>query len=177
MEKIEIYVSKKKQTLLLIGSIIFIFLGIYFFLNVEIFTYRHRSLIFKKGIGIIAIIFSMFGIYISIKQLLLKSPLLIIDKKGININPRKSLSESIEWENINGFSEIKIHKQKIIIIDINNSNYWIEKEENKVRKTLMKFNFNNYGSPFNFSASPLQINHMELMKVLTENLNKYKYTG
>ena len=32
----------------------------------------------------------------------------------------------------------------------------------------------NYGSPFNLSANTMQINYAELMKILNENLNKYK---
>jgi hypothetical protein len=39
----------------------------------------------------------------------------------------------------------------------------------------MKFNKNNYGSPFNLSSNTMQINFKELMEILNENLIKYKY--
>ncbi|MBP6181433.1 STM3941 family protein [Flavobacterium sp.] len=178
MEKIEIYSSKKKSLLMLIASIIFVIGGIYMFMNAENFTgYRARSPIITKGIGIMSVLFFGLGIYVSTRQLITNQLMLIIDKRGINMNPKKSLSESIEWKNIEGFSEIKIQSAKIIIIDINNSDYWIEKEENIIRKKLIKFNINNYGSPFNLSANSMQMNYTELMKTLNENLNKYKYNA
>ena len=98
-------------------------------------------------------------------------------KKGINVNPKKSQTEFIEWKNIKGFSELKIQSQKLVIIDVDNSEYWIENEENGIRKRLMKFNVSNYGSPFNLSANSMQMNYAELMKTLNENLNKYKYNA
>ena len=178
MEKIEIYSSKKKSFLVLIASLIFVIGGIYMFMNAENLTgYRARSPIFTKGVGIMSVLFFGLGIYVSIRQLITNQLILIIDKTGIKKKKKKSLSERIEWKNIKGFSEIKIQRTKIIIIDVNNSDYWIEKEENFIRKKLMKFNVNNYGSPFNLSANATQMNYTELMKTLNENLNKYKYNA
>ena len=177
MEKIKIYSSKKKSVLLLIASLLFVVAGIYMFMNAENFTsYRGSSPIFLKVIGIASVLFFGLGIYVSIRQLLKDQLILIIDKNGLNVNPKKSLVESIDWKYIEGFSELKIQSQKFVLINLNNSNYWIEKEGNAIRKKLMKFNVNNYGSPFNLSANAMQINYTELMKVLNENLNKYKYS-
>jgi hypothetical protein len=176
MKRIEIYSSKTKSLLLLIGSLLFVVGGIYMFMDTESFTgYRTRSPLFIKTIGIASILFFGLGIYVSIRQLLENQLILIIDKKGVNVNPKKSQTEVIEWKNINGFSEFKIQSQKFVIIDVDNSDYWIEKEENGIRKKLMKFNVNNYGSPFNLSANSMQMKYSELMKTLNENLNKYKY--
>jgi len=148
------------------------------FMNAENFTgYRARSPIFIKTIGVVSVLFFSLGIYASIKQLLVNQLILIIDKKGVHVNPKNSLTEFIEWKNINGFSELKIRSQKFVIIDVNNSNYWIEKEKNGIRKKLMKFNVNNYGSPFNLSANSMQMNYAELIITLNENLNKYKYNA
>lgn len=175
MDKIEIYSSKKKSFLLLICSLLFVLGGIYMFINAENFTgFRARSSLFIRVIGIASILFFGLGIYVSIRQLLVKRLILLIDKKGVNVDPEKSLTDCIQWKNINGFSELKIKNQKIVIIDIDNSDYWIEKEENGIRKRLMKFNINNYGSPFNLSANSMQMNYEELIEVLNDNLGKYK---
>ena len=49
MERIEIYSSKTKSLLLLIGSLLFVVGGIYMFMNAETFTgYRARSPFFIK---------------------------------------------------------------------------------------------------------------------------------
>lgn len=176
MEKIEIYSCKKKSLLLLIASLIFVIGGIFMYVNAEnIAGYRARSPIFIKTIGITSALFFGLGIYVSIRQLLANQLILIIGKKGVNVNPKKTQTEFIEWKNINGFSELKIQSQNFVIIDVNNSEYWIEKEENGIRKKLMKFNLNNYGSPFNLSANSMQMNYAELIKTLNENLNKYKF--
>ena len=178
MGKIEIYSSKKKSLLLLIASLIFVVGGIYMFMTVEYSTgFRAKFPLFYKAIGIANVLFFGLGIYVSIRQLLTNQLILIIDKKGVNVNPKKSLTEFIEWKNINGFSELKIQSQKFVIIDVDNSQYWIEKEDNVIREKLMKFNVNNYGSPFNLSANSMQMNYTELMKTLNENLNKYKHNA
>ena len=58
MEKIEIYTSKKKSFLLIIGSLLFVVGGIYIFMNAENFTsYRARSPLFTKAMGIASILF------------------------------------------------------------------------------------------------------------------------
>jgi hypothetical protein len=170
MEKIEIYSSKKKAFLLLLASLAFVSAGTYMFMNAENFT--SRSPLQIKGIGIISVLFFGLGIYVSIKQLIKNQLVLIIDSIGINVNPKKT--EVIQWENIKGFSETKIQNTSIVIIDVSNPNYWIEKESNGIRKKLMQFNVNSYGSPFNLSVNSMQISYDELMKTLNENLEKYK---
>ncbi|MDY0988921.1 STM3941 family protein [Flavobacterium sp. CFBP9031] len=175
MERIEIYSSRKKTSLLLIIGALFTALGFELFINAEHYlSYKFKSLMFIKGIGIILILFCGLGVYIAIRQLIKNKLFLIIDKSGINVNPEKNSSEFIKWNNIEGFSELKIQSQKMVLIKINNPDYWIENKKNLILKKLTQFNFTNYGSPFCLSAVSMQINHAELMKVLNQNLKKYK---
>ncbi len=130
------------------------------------------SLVVKVA-GIASILSFGFGIYVSIQRLIKNQVILAIDI-GININPKKSLSERIKWKNIESFSEIKKYRAKIIVVNVNNPNYWIEKEENAIQKRIMKFNLKHYESPFNISASVTQFSHVKLMALLNENLQKYQ---
>lgn len=174
MNKIEIYSSKKKAFLLLLGSIAFVVLGFFCFVNAEkMQSNLFRNPLIIKIAGIVSVLFFGFGIFVSIKQLIKDKLMLAIDEKGINVNPKKG--EIIKWESIDGFSEIKINSVKIIIIQINDSIDYINGETNKIRKNLMKFNFNNYGSPFNISSSTTDLNHVELFQLLNESLNRYKF--
>lgn len=174
MNRIEFYSNKKKAFLLFIGSLIFVILGIYLFINAENMTgYRARNPLFIKIAGIASILFFGLGIYVSIKQLLKNKLMLIIDEKGINVNPKKD--EYIKWNDIEGFAELKINSAKIIIIQINNPEEYIAKEVNKLRKKLMKYNLENYGSPFNISVATMNTNYNQLFKILNENLIKNKY--
>jgi hypothetical protein len=173
MTRIEIYSSKRKSFLLLVGSLLFVICGIYIFMVADNpHKYRSTNPLFERGIGVLAVVFFGLGIYVSIKQLIKSQLILVIDEVGLNVNPKEAPGERIEWKNIEGFSEIKIHSTKIVIIEVNNSHYWIEKETNKLKKMAMKFNSSNYGSPFNLSANSMQINHSNLLKLLNENLSK-----
>ncbi|ASE62751.1 STM3941 family protein [Chryseobacterium indologenes] len=170
MDRIELYSSKKKSLILLIGSLTFIVLGFWLLLEAENLTsMRARSPIFIRGIGIATILFCGFGIFIGIKRMIKSEIILIIDNKGLNVNPKKSLTEFIKWNEINGFKEIKIHSTRIVIIGVRNPEYWLDKETNGFKRKLMQFNINNYNSPFNISASGIDITSDKLI----ETLNKY----
>lgn len=175
MEKIKIYSSKKKSFLHLIGGLLFVFIGVYLFIKSESnISYKSPNPIYIKALGIITILFFGLGVFIAIRNLIKERLILIIDENGIDVNPKKNSSEFINWNNIEGFSELKIQNQKIVLIKVNNTDYWIENEKNILKKKLIEFNFENYGSPFCLSTVSMQINHAELMKVLNESLDKFK---
>ncbi|TLX23537.1 hypothetical protein FE904_21165 [Chryseobacterium indologenes] len=169
MDRIELYSSKKKSLILLIGSLTFIVLGFWLLLEAENLTsMRARSPIFIRGIGIATILFCGFGIFIGIKRMIKSEIILIIDNKGLNVNPKKSLTEFIKWDEINGFKEIKIHSTRIVIIGVRNPEYWLDKETNGFKRKLMQFNINNYDSPFNISASGIDITSDKLIETLNK---------
>jgi hypothetical protein len=175
MNRIEIYTSKKKSILMLIGSIIFVVLGIWLLMNAYNFTgWKARNPILTQGIGVISIIFFGLGIFIGVKRLIKSELALIIDSKGLNVNPKKSLNEYIEWKDVLGFREIKIQSTRILIIGVKNPDQWIEKETNSIRRKLMQFNLSNYDSPFNIAAASLDISYKELNDKLNSYLKKYK---
>jgi hypothetical protein len=175
MERIEIYSSKKKSLLLLIGSIVFVVLGFWLLLEADNMTgWRERNPIFTRGIGIASILFFGLGIFIGIKRLIKSEIALIIDSKGVNVNPKKSMTEFIKWGEINGFEEIKIQSTRIVIIGVKNPAYWLEKETSGFRRKLMQFNINNYNSPFNIAASGLDISSDKLIETLNNYYNRHK---
>jgi len=175
MDRIEIYTSKKKSRLLLIGSIAFVGLGIWLLMEADNLTaWRASNPIFIRGIGIASILFFGLGIFVGIKRLIKSEITLIIDPIGLNVNPKKSLTEFIKWDEILGFEEIKIQSTRIFIIGVKNPDYWLEKETNILRKKMMQFNINNYNSPFNIASSGLDINSNELNEKLNSYFEKYK---
>ncbi|NDW18189.1 hypothetical protein D0T53_04555 [Dysgonomonas sp. 216] len=175
MERIEIYSSKKKSLLLFIGSFIFVVAGLFLLLNADnVASGRYSNPIYIKIIATISVLFFGFGMYVAVKRLIKARLTLVIDETGIDVNPEKPMSAKIEWENLDGFSEIKIQGTKLILIHVNNSDYWIENEKNKLRKKMMSFNIRSYGTPFSLSANSMQINHTELMNLLDESLKQNK---
>lgn len=175
MERIEIYSSKKKSLLLLIGSIAFVAIGVWLVLEADNLTgWRARNPIFIRGIGITSIIFFGLGIFIGIKRLIKSEIALIIDSKGLNVNPKKSLTEFIKWTDIKGFEEIKIQRTRIVIIGVKNPEYWLDKETSGFRRKLMQFNMNNYNSPYNIASAGLDISSDNLIETLNIYFEKYK---
>ena len=175
MEKVEIYSSKKKSIMLLIGSIAFVVLGFWLLLEADNLTgSRASNPIFTRGIAIVSIIFFGLGIFAGIKRLIKSEIYLIINSEGINVNPKKSLTEFIKWSEIEGFEEIKIQSTRIIIIGVKNPEYWLNKETSTLRKKLMRFNITNYNSPFNIAAAGLDISSDKLGETLNNYLDRYK---
>ena len=175
MERIEIYSSKMKSLLLLIGSIAFVAIGIWLLLEEDNLTgWRARNSIFTRGIGIASIIFFGFGIFVGVKRLIKLEIAVIIDSKGLNVNPKKSLTEFLKWSDINGFEEIKIQSTRIIIIGVENAEYWLNKETSGFRRKLMQFNINNYNSPFNIASARLDISSDKLIETLNKYFDRYK---
>ena len=174
MERIEIYSSKKKALLLLIGSIAFVALGFWLLLEVDNLTgWSARNPIFTRGVGIASIFFFGLGTFIGIKRLIKSEITLIIDTKGLNVNPKKSLIEFILWKDISGFEEIKIQSTRIVIIGVKNPDYWLDKETSVFRRKLMQFNINNYNSPFNIASSGLDISSNKLLETLNNYYDRY----
>ena len=174
-DRIEIYSNKKKAFLLLIGSLVFVIGGIYMFINADSDTgFRARSPLFTKIIGVVSILFFGIGIFGSIKQLIRNRLMLIINGRGLNLNPKKN--DLLEWKNIEGFREINISGTRIIIIHVDNGKEIIEKEKSKLIKKLMEFNLNSYGSPYNISASTMNIKPNQLLDLLNQKLSETKYS-
>jgi len=175
LKRIEIYTSKKKSIFLLVISIVFVLAGIWLFLEADNLTGRRaRNPIFNRGIAVATILFFGFGIFVGIKRLVKSEIALIIDTLGLNLNPKKSLTEFIKWEEILGFDEIKIKGTKILIIKVKNPNYWLENETKSIRRKIMKININTYTSPFNISAASLDISSNALNEMLNNYFEEYK---
>ncbi len=175
MEKIEIYSSKKKSFLLLLGSIAFVAMGFWLFIEADNLTgWIVRNPFFNRAIAIVTIVFFGLGIFVGIKRVIQSKISLIIDPKGLNVNPQKSLTDFILWSEISGFNEIKIHNTRIIIIGVKEPDYWLDNETNIIRRKLMLFNIKNYNSPFNISAAGLDISADKLIETLNDYYKRYK---
>jgi hypothetical protein len=88
MDRIEIYTSKKKSILMLLGSIAFVAIGIWLFIEADNLTgWRAGNPLFTRGIGIASILLFGFGIFVGVKRVIKSEIALIIDSQGLNVNP------------------------------------------------------------------------------------------
>lgn len=158
--------SKSKAIKLLFISILFVAMGLFFIIFPEEF---HRySPVFTQTLGIITVGFFSLGIYVSIKMFFQKTPKFEINWEGITYDVKKS-STFIEWNEIEGFSELKIYNQLMILIHVRNPKDYISREKNLIKRKLMEFNYNNYNAPISILPSMYNIS----LDQLKANLERY----
>ena len=167
METIQLYSSKKKAALLLLGSLVFVAGGMWMVLNPS--PTRRYSETFVFCMGIIAILFFGMGIFVAIWQLIKDRLALTINEKGLIINHRFGQTV-IDWDEIKGFSEYNLNRQKFVVIQLKKNDYHIKKETSSFKKRIMKLNVAMYGSPYALSSSVYKINHNELLALLQKSL-------
>ncbi len=175
MRKTEIYTSEKKAMRLLVISLFFIALSVYFIINPKVFINPFlQGAYLIQGIGFLGVLFFGFGMYVATKRIVKTELALVVDTEGIHMYPKKPNSKIIDWDCIMAFSEIKINSQKILIIEVSNPEYWLLSESNMIKKKMMQFNFANYGSPLSISTGSLAISQEDLIHVLEDGFKKKK---
>lgn len=163
MEKLEIGRSRIKTFFLLLGAIGFVIVGIWMIKAAD-------TTIFEKIVGGIGVLFFGVTIPIGIKKLIINETALELSNKYLIIEPESNKKYVLPWDKITGFEEIRIKGAKIIIIKVSNSQEWINDEPNSIKRKMMQFNFNNYGTPFNITSSGLSISHGTLLEKLNDYL-------
>jgi hypothetical protein len=177
--QIKIPISKAKTVMMFIGSLLFVFMGVSFLGDPEKFqtTYRNYNPFFISIVGVASIIFFGFAAIILFKRLFQKKAGLILDEEGIVYDTKSLINNKIYWKDIDQLSVYALFGQKFVIIKVTNPQEYIEKETSSVKRNLLAFNFKNYESPFNITASGLQISFDDLFSLLNSELGKRKLTN
>lgn len=175
--RIEIPLSKKKITLLLLGAIAFVIGGIWVASNPErfipnIFGITNPEIIRISGIvGIL--FFGGAGIYGS-KKMFDKKVGLIIDSKGITDNSNASSIGLIEWSDILDIRTKQIMSTKFLLIDIEDPEKYIGKAKNGLQAKLMRANMNMYETPLSITSNTLKYDFGELEELIQTEFKRNK---
>ena len=156
MENIQVKATRWKTLLLLFAAFGFVVAGIWMLLYPEMGM-------FNRGVGLVGVIFFGAAIPIGIKKLIINQVELELSEVNLIIKPESNNTIPLPWSEIKGFDILKIKGTKIIIIKVLNPKDYIDRETNPIRKALMKFNNSNYGSPFNFTGSGMNISTNKLL--------------
>ena len=171
-DQIEIPLSKTKLWLGIVGSFIFLIIGIWMLAS-NISSNRYNPLIIKV-VAIVAIIFfGACGIFL-VKKLFDKESGLIISKKGIFDNTSGVSIGLIIWDDIVDIRVQQIMANKFITIHVKDPEKYIGKAKNKMMARIMKSNMNMSGTPISISSNTLKYNFKNLNKLLIESYKKYK---
>lgn len=175
MEEKIIELSKNKIITSIIGSTIFVLLGVWF-LSMDAQTIESQeefnSPIFVYGFGIISIVFFGLCDLIWIKKFLDKSPGLVISSKGILDNSSGVSAGVVPWEDISGIEEYQVKKQKFISIQVNNPEKYVN-NGNPLQRMIHRANIKMCGTPVNISTNSLKISHKDLLGIITEYYQKH----
>ena len=173
--KIEIQLSKTKVLLLLIGAIVFVVLGILFIMNPEQFKsplFQNTETIRIAGIAAVAF-FGLCLVFIA-RKLFDKKVGLTIDQNGITDNSNATSVGLIEWSDITGIETVQVASMKILMVQTDKPDKYIEKAKNGISKRAMKANYKMYGSPISIVSNPLKIKYDDLEKLISEEFEKRK---
>jgi hypothetical protein len=174
MDKIEIKSSKKKTCLIMLGVIIFTlsFLPLFFYPNYFV-SYIFTNIFFIQTIGFIGfLLFGWVTVALVIKQS--KNEInLTVDDFGILDNSNLVKIGLIEWKDILEIKKHNLMSSKLILINVNNPEKYIEKAESKYQAFLIKSNIKMYGTPITISTSLLNCNLEKLEVILTQEFEKH----
>lgn len=160
MEALKIGRSRIKTFLLILCAISFVAIGVWM-------TVSSDTDLYEKGMGVLCIFFFGAAIPLGIKKLVTNEIALLFTDESLSIEPYSSSKSVLPWNEIEGIEEVKIKGAKIILIKMRDPKYWIDMETKPMRKKMMQFNFNRFKTPFNITASGINISHIDLVQTLS----------
>ena len=174
MTKIEIPLNKKKISLILLGSIVFVTFGLLFTLTPETFiSTRYRSELLIRIVGIISWSFFGIGTIFGISKLLDKSAGLTINDNGITDNTNFTSVGLMKWEDIKKIKSDKSASIDFMFIYVKNPKTYIERTT-FIKRKLMQGNMKRYGTPLSLTSMTLKCDYKYLATLIDEKFNEYK---
>ena len=174
-EQIEIPLSKKKMTLTLLGSVIFVGIGTWFLINppkINNPILGNPTVIFIAGLA--SILFFGLAAVTVFRKLSDKNAGLIINRQGIIDNSSGVSAGLVLWTDIEKIKISQVMGQKFLMFMVKNPQEYLDKATNPLKRKGMEMNYRSYGSPISISANSLQTNFDELYNLLTEKLKEHK---
>jgi hypothetical protein len=166
-EQIEIPLSKNKLILALMGSIVFVGIGLWFvFLAISKVSQAYISLV---GLATI-IFFGTCAVFIG-KKIGDKTPGLVINKQGILDNSSGVAAGLVLWTDMNEIKLTNVAGQRFIMLIVKNPEEYINRQKGFIKKKSMWMNHRFYGSPISIGSNGLKYNFYALHTTIQ---NKFK---
>lgn len=175
MESIEIKISNKKFSLLVVGCLIFITLSILFIIKPDDFvTFLVRNTLFIKFAGILGLLFFGFALYSMIQKKILDGNIgIIINDEGIIDNSSFVSVGLIKWEDIVSIEKSNVVSTSFLLIKVKDPKKYIDATKG-IKSKLLKGNYNSYGTPISISANFINCSFTQLENVILNSFENYK---
>lgn len=175
MELINITLSKKKITLAIIGSLLFVVLGLLFTAFPDRFTtLLIRNVLLIRLIGIIATLFFGFVLITLTRKVFFDKNLgIIINEEGIIDNSSFVGVGLIKWEDITSIEKSKVSSTNFLLIKVKNPEHYIN-TPNRIKSNLLKANYKSYGTPISISSNFVRCSFAQLENIILNSFEKYR---
>ncbi len=172
---IEIPLSKKKNIIAFVGSLVLIVIGFWLLVNPpksDNPILNNRILL--SIVGLASILFFSFTAIVSLRKYLDSKPGLVINQQGIVDNSSGVSVGLVPWSDIEEIKISQVMNQKFLMFIVSNPQIYIERVTNPLKRKIMEVNYKNYGSPISISSNSLQTDFNSLYSLLTEKMQEYK---
>lgn len=170
-----IQLSKSKLTIMLLGSMAFVGLGIWFVADpASITSWRHSSESLAIFSGIASILFFGLMSFVISKKIFDTTPGLIISNDGLTDNSSGISAGFVPWSDIKEITEIKIVNQQFIKLVVGNPEVYIARQPNAFKRWVAQRNYKMYGSPIGISANGLKYTYEDLNVLIQRRFQEYK---
>jgi hypothetical protein len=171
-ETIEIPLNKKKILLLFAGTLVFFSVCAWIAIGRST---GEENISTKLAVFSYAglLLFGFIGISLS-KKLFVKHAGLIIDDNGIVDNAGGLAGEYILWSDIENITRFEIQGQNLVMIQVKNPQFYIDRESSFLKRKAMALNLKLYGTPVCISANTLSTSFNTLYATLQAGFYKKK---
>lgn len=168
-QRIEIPLSKKKTSLMLLAAVVFVVIGFGFVISPPAIRNSYWGSPAKIAIvGYASIIFFGLCAFVLGRKLSDNKPGLIIDQISLTDNSSGVSAGEILLSDIEDISVIEIYHQKLIMLKVTNPQVYIDKQTSTFKREMMQLNYKMYGTPLSISANGLRISSDELLTILID---------
>jgi hypothetical protein len=170
-----IELSRNKVLLLLLGSCIFVALGVWLFL-MDAETIRRemplRNPLLIHGVGVAGVVFFSLCAVMAARKMLDKKPGLVLNSSGIIDNSSGVSAGFIPWSEILGAQIFEVMGQRTLIILVKNPEAYVERGS-KLKRVANRANYKMCGSPIAITSNTLKISFPELLSIFKQYQQKF----
>lgn len=170
MKRTEIPLSKRKVTLLSLGGLLFVILGLLVIFVLSEFRWSLFDILFK-AIGLLGAAFGGLAVYIGGKKLLDPRPGLIIDAQGITDNTSGSSLGFTSWDEITAIHHTTVMDIPMLLIELNHPAKFINRAKG-LNRAMLRQNHGMYGTPLAIASNTLKCKFETLVGLLEEALSE-----
>ena len=154
---------------MLAAALIFVVIGLWFVIEPPVIKNEFWGHPVKIAIiGYASIIFFGICAFLFARKVSDHKPGLIIEENGLTDNSSGMSAGHIPWSDVENFSIMEVHRQKLIMLYVKNPQEYINRQTNFLKRKTMQLNHKMYGTPISISTNPLKTTVDELVALLVD---------